>query len=133
MPDQHLANLATRGKLHQPKVLQAELERLLKSPKAQRFIKDFPGQWLRLREIAATDPDRKLYPEFSSYLQDCMVMETEAFFQEMLEKDLDASHMIASDFAMINEKLATHYGIEGVSGPEIRRVPLPKDHPEEVS
>ena len=129
MPDQQLTDLAKQGKLNDAKVLKAEIERLLKSPKAQRFIKDFPGQWLRLREIAATDPDRKLYPEFSSYLQDCMVMETEAFFQEMLEKDLDASHLIASDFAMINEKLATHYGIEGVSGPEIRRVPLPENHP----
>ena len=129
MPDQRLTELASNGSLRQPDVLSGEVERLLRDPKSDRFVKDFCGQWLRLREIGATDPDRKLYPEFSTYLQDSMVLETEAFFRELIDGDLDASHLMKSDFAMLNEKLATHYGIKGVRGPEIRRVPLPPDNP----
>src|SRR3982751_2059590 len=97
---------------------------MLPHAKSGRFIEDFLGQWLSLRKIAANDPDRKLYPEFSPYLQDSMIAETKAYFRELLEKDLSASYLVKSDFAMLNEKLATLYGIEGVSGSQIRRVPL---------
>ena len=84
---------------------------------------------MKLRQIAANDPDRKLYPEFSPYLQDSMVNETRAYFRELLDKDLDASHIVRSDFAMLNEKLALHYGIPGVSGAALRRVQLPPGSP----
>ena len=106
-----------------------EVERLLKDPKSQRFVEDFLGQWLKLRQIAANDPDRKLYPEFSPYLQDSMVAETRAYFRELLDKNLDASYLVKSDFAMLNEKLAVHYGIPGVSGSQIRRVALARRLP----
>ena len=129
MPDEELTKLATTGKLHTPDVLRAEVERLLKDEKAQRFVNDFVGQWLKLRQIAATDPDRKLYPEFSPYLQDCMVAETQAYFRELIVKDLDARNLVRSDFVMVNEKLATLYGIPGVQGSAIRRVKLPADCP----
>ena len=129
MPDEALAQLAATERLHDPAVLDAQVERLLKDPKSQRFIEDFLGQWLKLRQIAANDPDRKLYPEFSPYLQDSMVNETRAYFRELLDKDLDASHIVRSDFAMLNEKLALHYGIPGVSGAAIRRVQLPAGSP----
>lgn len=129
LPDEQLTKLAEQGGLSKPEVLRGEVERLLKDPKSQRFVDDFLGQWLKLRQIAATDPDRKLYPEFSAYLQDSMVGETRAYFRELVEKNLPASHLIKSDFAMLNEKLAKHYGIDGVSGPEIRRVQLPAGSP----
>lgn len=129
MPDRTLLALAAQGTLREPKVLREQVERLLQDAKSQRFIEDFLGQWLKLRAIAANDPDKKLYPEFSPYLQDSMVAETRAFFRELLEKNLSASHFVKSDFAMLNEKLATHYGIKGVSGPEIRRVALPVGSP----
>ena len=129
LPDQQLHDLAAAKKLHEPEVLKAEVERLLKSPKSQRFIEDFLGQWLKLRQIAANDPDRTLYPEFNPYLQDSMVAETRAYFRELLERNLDASTLVKSDFAMLNEKLAVHYGIPGVSGSQIRRVALPPDCP----
>ncbi|MCB1275962.1 DUF1592 domain-containing protein [Prosthecobacter sp.] len=115
--------------LNDSKTLHAQVERLLKDPKSQRFIEDFLGQWLKLRAIAANDPDKKLYPEFSPYLQDSMVAETRAYFRELLENDLAAGYLVQSDFAMLNEKLAVHYGIAGVSGPKIRKVKLPKDCP----
>ena len=126
-PDEQLAGLVE--KLHDPAVLHAQVERLLKDPKAQRFIDDFLGQWLKLRQIAANDPDKKLYPEFSPYLQDSMVAETRAYFRELLEKNLDASYLVRSDFVMVNEKLATLYGIPGVSGSQIRCVPVPAGCP----
>ena len=129
MPDQQLFDLAAAKKLHQPEVLKSEVERLLKDPKSQRFVDDFLGQWLKLKLIAATDPDKKLYPEFNVYLQDSMVAETRAYFRELLEGNLSASHLMKSDFAMINEKLAVHYGLDGVTGSQIRKVPLPATSP----
>ena len=129
MPDEELSKLAESGKLHTPDILRTQLDRLLKDPKSQRFVEDFLGQWLRLRQIAANDPDRKLYPEFNPYLQDSMVAETRAYFRELIEQNLDASHIVRSDFAMLNEKLATHYGVPDVSGPALRRVKLPADCP----
>ena len=129
MPDERLGELAASGKLHAPEVLRSEVERLLKDPKSQRFVDDFLGQWLKLRQISSTDPDRKLYPEFSMYLQDSMVGETRAYFRELIDQDLDASHLFKSNFAMLNEKLAVHYGIPGVTGSQIRRVALPSGSP----
>jgi hypothetical protein len=128
-PDDALLALAAKGVLREPKTLRAEVERLLKDKKAERFVEDFLGQWLKLRQLAATDPDKKLYPEFNAYLQDSMRAETVAFFRELLDRNLGAAHLVKSDFAMLNEKLATHYGIPGVSGPEIRRVALPPGSP----
>ncbi|MBL8798413.1 MAG: DUF1592 domain-containing protein [Planctomycetia bacterium] len=128
-PDAQLTKLADAGKLHEPETLRGEIDRLLKDAKSQRFIEDFLGQWLKLRAIAANDPDRKLYPEFSPYLQDSMVAETRAYLRELLDKDLDASYLVRSDFAMLNERLAVHYGIPGVSGSALRRVALPEGCP----
>jgi hypothetical protein len=129
MPDDRLTQLADAGKLRTADTLHAEVERLLKDARSQRFVEDFLGQWLKLRQIAATDPDRKLYPEFSAYLQDSMVGETRAYFRELIDKDLDAGYLVKSDFAMLNEKLAVHYGISGVTGSQIRRVALPPGSP----
>jgi hypothetical protein len=124
-PDDELTALAAQGGLRDAKTLTAQFERLLKDKRAQRFIDDFLGQWLKLRSIAANDPDKKLYPEFNPYMQDSMVAETRAYFRELIEKNYDAGYLIKSDFAMLNEKLAVLYGIKGVSGPKIRRVKLP--------
>ncbi len=129
IPDERLRQLAATDTLHQPEILKGEVERLLNDSKSQRFIDDFLDQWLKLKLIAANDPDRKLYPEFSAYLQDSMVAETRAYFRELIEQNLSISHLVKSNFAMLNEKLAVHYGIPDVSGSQIRRVALPPDSP----
>ena len=108
-PDDTLSGLAASGKLRDAKALTVQVERMLKDRKAQRFIDDFLGQWLKLRSIAANDPDKKLYPEFNPYMQDSMVAETRAYFRELIEQNCDASHLVKSDFAMLNEKLAVLY------------------------
>ena len=129
MPDEKLTALAASGKLREPGVLKTEVDRLLTDPKSKRFVEDFLGQWLKLRLIAANDPDRKLYPEFSKYLQDSMVAEPVAYFRELLDKNLTADYLVKSDFVMVNAKLASHYGIPGVEGSQIHRVQLPPGTP----
>ena len=129
LPDERLRTLAGAGTLHERQVLADEIERMLGSEKSERFVDDFLGQWLKLRTIGMNDVDKVLYPEFRKYLQDSMVEETKAYFREMIDRDLDATHLVKSDFAMLNGRLAAHYGIEGVEGTRIRRVPLPPDSP----
>jgi mono/diheme cytochrome c family protein len=127
LPDDELFRLAAGGTLHEPAVLRAQVERMLADPRAQRFTRNFVGQWLDLREIDFTTPDRQLYPEFDELLQVSSVRETELFFDELLAKDLSVLNFIDSDFSMLNERLAKHYGVDGVTGQQFRRVPLPKE------
>jgi len=126
-PDEELLGLAGRGELDRREVLARQAERLLDDPKRARFVENFTGQWLSLREIDATQPDRGLYPEFTTLLQESMVAETRAYFTELLRRDLGVAHFVKSDFAMLNQTLARHYGIPGVVGHAIRRVDLPAD------
>ena len=129
LPDDELSALADAGKLSQPAVLRAQTERMLLDKRSARFVENFLGQWLNLREIAATQPDKKLYPEFMPWLQEAMLMEARAFFTELLRSDLGIAQLVKSDFAFINEPLARLYGIEGVRGWDLQRVALPKDSP----
>lgn len=130
-PDQTLRDLAENGQLHEPAILRQQTSRLLADPRARRFINAFLDYWLDLRKLDVSSPDASLYPDY--YLDDLLVesaaLETQAFFSELLEKNLPASNLVASDFAMLNSRLATHYGIPGVTGVAIRRVALPPDSP----
>ena len=128
LPDAELMAVALKGGLKQGDEVRRQVDRMLSDRRSERFLEDFLGQWLKLRAIGANDPDKKLYPEFSPYLQDSMVAETRAYFRELLDKDLGASHLVASRFLMVNDKLASVYGLEGVDGPRIRRVDLPDGH-----
>jgi hypothetical protein len=123
-PDDELTELAAQKKLHEPATLRAQTERMLASPKAKHFTQNFLESWLNLRDIEFTQPDTKLYPEFEQYLQQSMVGETERFFEELLTRNLSVRNIVHSDFAMLNERLAEHYGIAGVKGEEIRKVSL---------
>jgi hypothetical protein len=125
MPDEELFRLASDQKLHQPAVLRQQVERLLKDEKAAAFTHEFTGQWLSLRAIDATMPDRTLYPEYDDSLKSAMLKETNLFFNEVLTQDLPLTSFVASDFTFLNERLAKHYGIPGVEGMEMRRVSLP--------
>jgi hypothetical protein len=129
MPDEKLSGLATAGKLKDRDVLRGEVERMLADAKSKRFVEDFLGQWLKLRQISANDPDKKLYPEFSKYLEDSMLAESRGYFRELIDRNLTADSLVKSDFAMLNQKLAAHYGIPGVSGCQVRRVQLSPDLP----
>ena len=128
-PDETLAALAERGELRQPEVLRAQVERLLKHPKARAFTENFTGQWLSLLDIAATTPDKALYPEWEELLQWSAVRETHLFFDELLKQNLSVKNFVDSDFAMLNGRLAQHYGIPDVHGVAFRKVTLkPEQH-----
>jgi hypothetical protein len=121
------ASTDTQERVPPSSELRAQTERMLQSPKAAAFVQSFTAQWLDLRNIDATTPDARLYPEFDERLRVSMVQETEAFFTELLKNDLPVTNFIHSDFAMLNSRLAAHYMIDGVDGEAIRKVALPAD------
>jgi mono/diheme cytochrome c family protein len=125
MPDEALFSLAEQRALSRPDVLHEQVERMLASPKAVALTDNFVGQWLGLREIDATEPSHILYPEFDHLLKVSMIRETELFFDEVLKNDLSVTNFIASDFTMVNGRLAKHYGIPGVEGWEFHKAVLP--------
>lgn len=127
MPDEELARVAASGKMREPQALRKQTERLLNSPSAVRFTEDFTNAWLNLRAIDNTSPDKKLYPEFDEELQSSMVAESRAYFEELLRSNLDPANIVKSSFAMLNQRLAEHYCVPGVSGLEIRKVSLPPE------
>lgn len=125
MPDEKLIDLAAKGQLHAPDELRRQVERMLDDPKAAALTEDFLGHWLDLRNIDATSPDAMLYPEYDEFLRYSMLRETRLFFEEILKNDWSVRCFVDSDFAMLNERLARHYGIADVEGPHFRKVKLP--------
>ena len=128
-PDAELRRLAAEGKLRQPAELRAQVDRLLDDPRSRRFVDAFLDYWLELRKAGVTNPDENLYPDYylDDHLAESCVDESRAFFAELLRGDLPARHVIASDFVFVNERLATLYGLPGVTGAAFRKVSLPKD------
>jgi hypothetical protein len=116
-----------RADIQKPDVLRAETERLLGSETLDRFVVDFTDGWLNLREIEFTTPDKRLYPEYDGLLLDSMLRETRTFVRDLIESNLSLTNLIASDYAMLNSRLARHYGIADVEGLDIRKVGLPKE------
>jgi hypothetical protein len=125
MPDEVLLAAAARKELTQGAGLHRQVERMLADPRSSAFVENFVGQWLGLRSIDFTEPSGALYPEFDDLLKESMVREPEAFFAEVLKRDLSLTNFVGSDFTMLNGRLAKHYGIPGVEGYELRRTPLP--------
>jgi mono/diheme cytochrome c family protein len=111
MPDEELLALSEQKKLSDTDTLRNQVERMLNNPKAEAFTENFVGQWLGLRDIDFTEPSHILYPEFDAMLKESMVRETELFFTEVLTLDLSLTNFVASDFTMLNGRLAKHYGI----------------------
>jgi len=127
MPDDTLLELAGKGQLGAPDVLDAQVERMLSDPRAHAFTESFTGQWLKLRDIFATTPEMSLYRDYDDLLGQSMVRETQLFFEEMLKGDRSLLEFIHSDWSILNERLAQHYGIAGVKGHAFRKVNLPAD------
>ncbi len=128
MPDAELLHLASAGKLHDATVRHQQVARMIKDPKFERFVQNFSGQWLDLRDIEFTTPDKTLYPEYDELLLRSMVAETQGFFRHLVEQDLSVLNFVDSDFTVLNQRLATHYGLPAVEGHEtFRVVELPQD------
>jgi mono/diheme cytochrome c family protein len=128
MPDQRLLDLARAAKLRKPATLLSEVRRMLADPKAAAFAQSFPRQWLQLRKVGMFVPDKGLYPEYDENLEQSMIAETVGFFGEVLQTNGSLREFLDSDWTMINERLAVHYGIEGIHGDQLRRVTLKPEH-----
>jgi hypothetical protein len=125
-PDDELLKAAAAGSLLDATKRRMQAERMLADVRAGRFVRDFTGQWLRVREVGVMKANADLYPEYDDELEAAMRGETEHFIAEMFRRDLPLANLIDSDWTMLNERLARHYGIDGVSGPDFRRVSLDK-------
>lgn len=127
MPDDELQTLAAGGKLREPSVVAAQVRRMIADPKSDQFVKNFAGQWLSVRDYGSIKPAAE-YRDYDAPLEQASQQEPFEFFAEVLSKDLSIKSFIDSDFVVINERLARHYGIVGVKGKEFRRVSIGPEH-----
>jgi len=124
MPDRRLRRLADEGRLGAAGVLDGEVRRMLQDPKAQALVQEFGGQWLQIRALESAAPDRDRFPAFDDYLRISMRRETELFFERIVREDRSILEFLDAPWTFVNERLALHYGIEGVRGPAFRPVAL---------
>jgi mono/diheme cytochrome c family protein len=124
IPDEELLDLAVRGALKDPAILQAQTQRMLADPRSEALVTDFAGQWLYLRNLAASNPDARMFPDFDDNLRQAFRRESELFFESILKEDRSVLDFLRADYTFVNERLAKHYGIPNVYGSRFRRVPL---------
>jgi mono/diheme cytochrome c family protein len=124
MPDDELFRLAGEGKLTAPATIEAQVRRMLKDPKASAFAESFSSQWLQIRRLEGVSRDKGKFPAFDDDLRLAMHREATMFFEHVMREELSLLTLLDADFTFANEKLARLYGIEGVRGPEMRKVEL---------
>ncbi|HET7924234.1 MAG TPA: DUF1592 domain-containing protein, partial [Rhodanobacteraceae bacterium] len=125
IPDQELVELAAQGRLHEPKVLEQQVERMIADERSNAFIENFTGQWLNVRGMKASEPVVDLFPDFDSTLRAAFRQEIELFFGSVIHEDRSILDLLTADYTFVNERLARHYGIPDVYGSQFRRVSLP--------
>jgi len=123
-PDDELIRTATQGRLKDPVVLEQQVRRMLKDPKASALAVNFAGQWLNLRGLQAVGPIPMLYPNFDDPLRQAMRREVELLFDNIVREDRPVTELLTADYTFVNERLAKHYGIPNVYGSQFRRVTL---------
>jgi mono/diheme cytochrome c family protein len=124
MPDDELMEVAQHGALRTPAVLEAQVRRMLKDPRADALAANFGGQWLEIRRLESIGKDRDRFPDFEDYLRTSMLRETELFFENVMRQDTSVLDFIDGKYTFLNERLALHYGIKDVKGAEFRKVDL---------
>jgi hypothetical protein len=124
IPDDELLNLAEQGKLKDPAVVAAQVNRMLDDGRSKAFVSNFAGQWLYLRNLAQVKPDPDVFPTYDTSLRLSFQRETELFFNAILRENRPVTDLLSSDFTYLNDRLAQHYGIPNVYGSQFRRVEL---------
>ncbi len=127
-PDDELLKIAQRGTLRGPGVLAAQVRRMLHDPKAEALSTRFASQWLRLQDLDKIHPDALLFPYYDHSLAEALKTETELFFDSIVREDRSILDLITADYTFVNERIAGHYGLPGVNGPDFRRVTLADEH-----
>jgi len=128
LPDPELLRLAKAGELRDAETYHAQIRRLIDDPRAAAFIEQFTGRWLGFADFDKfSGPDAEKYPEFTPELRRAMHLEAKLFFLDLLREDRPITDALTADYTYLNERLAKHYGIDGVTGSEMRRVALDED------
>jgi hypothetical protein len=129
-PDDQLLELAAAGKLERSDTLKAQAERMLKDPRAAMLVDDFASSWLNVDDLEAVQPDKLLFPEFTDALRGDFAEEIKLFLASVLLEDKDVRTLLTADYTFLNERLARHYGVTSIVGPQFRRVVLedPRRH-----
>jgi hypothetical protein len=126
-PDEELLRVAETGRLSNPAVLEHEVRRMLADRRSDVLASRFAAQWLRLQDLDKINPDVRFYPDFDQQLKDSLLRETELFFRHIVREDRPVRDVFSADYTFVNERLARHYGIPGVTGSEFRKVRYPDD------
>ena len=127
IPDDELLDVAAGGRLSDPAERERQVRRLLADSRSRALVDNFAGQWLSLRSVEGIAPDPNLFPDFDENLRDALRQETERFVESQLREDRSVVDLLRADYSFLNERLARHYGIPGVTGSHYRRVALPDD------
>jgi mono/diheme cytochrome c family protein len=127
VPDDELLDLASRGQLGKPAVLEAQVRRMLADSRAQALVDNFAGQWLQIRNLRNTTPDKNDFPDFDDNLRQAFERELELFVGSIINEDRSVLDLITADYTFLNERLARHYRVPNVYGPDFRRVVLTQD------
>ena len=122
IPDEELLAAAEAGRLGQPAILEAQVRRMLADERSSALVSNFGGQWLHLRRMRTVTPEVNAFPGFDDSLRDALVRETELFIESQFREDRSVVDLLTADYTFVNERLARHYGIEGVYGSRFRRV-----------
>jgi mono/diheme cytochrome c family protein len=128
IPDEELLDLAERGRLRRPEVLDQQVRRMLADRRAGALVQNFAGQWLQVRNLRLATPDPVRFPHFDENLREAFQRETELFLQSQLREDHSVIELLTADYTFVNERLARHYGIPNVYGNQFRRVSLPDEN-----
>lgn len=124
MPDDELLLMAHRGQLRDPAALRGKVARMMKDVRMNRFVENFAGQWLQLRNLKDVQPDPRKFREFDDEMRELVRRETLTFFAGVMRGNMPVTTLLDADFTYLNEKLARYYGIRGVTGEEFRPVSL---------
>jgi hypothetical protein len=127
IPDEELLDVASRGQLKNPAVLERQVRRMLADPRSEAIVSNFAGQWLYLRNLRNQVPNSLDFPDFDDNLRQALLRETELFFGSVMHEDRNVIELMTADYTFVNERLARHYGIPNVNGSQFRRVTLTDD------
>jgi len=129
IPDDELIDVAAKGKLKDPAVLEQQVRRMLADPRSETMVTNFAEQWLYLRDVDSKKPDELLFPDFDENLRMAFRRETSLFLDSVLRENKSLLELLTANYTFLNERLAKHYGIPNVKGSYFRKITLPADNP----